>query len=320
MPVKRLMLAAAILFAVAINVHAQQYPTKLIRLILPFPTGPTFLIGQEIAEGLRVTFGQGVVVENRTGGGGSVGLETVANAAPDGYTLIVAPPVLTIMPIIRPSLKLDALRDFAPISLVGTIPNLMVVHLSVPAKSIKELIKVARTQPGRIAYGSTDPGTSIQLAAELFGVLAKLKMAHVPYKSATFAVIDLVRGDVDLVIGPKTAVTPFLSTGKLRVIAVLTPQRIAALPDVPTVVEQGMPDLVVNTWYGVLAPSGTRTEIIDRLGQEITRIMKSPETRQRMAKVDIDLIVSTPSEFTEFIRNDSAKWAKIIRDTKLKLE
>ena len=317
---KPLTLTAAILFAVAINVHAQQYPAKTIRLITPFATGASFLIGQVVSEGLRETFRQGAVVESRPGGGGSIALETVAKSTPDGYTLLVATSTLTIVPIVRPGLKLDALRDFAPISLVGAIPNLMIVHPSVPVKSIKEFIKEAHAQPGRLAYGSSGVGTSNHLATELFSVLARVKMTHVSYKSATLAVVDLVRGDIDMVIGQKTAVVPFISSGKLRVIAVLSPQRIAALPKVPTAVEQGMPDLVVDTWYGVLAPSGTRTEIIDRLGQEITRIMKSPEAQQVMATADVELIMSTPSKFTEFIRNDSAKWIKVIRDAKLKFE
>ena len=311
---------AAILFAASIDVHAQQYPAKTIRLITPFATGASFLIGQLLSEGLRETFRQGMVVESRSGGGGSIAIETVARSAPDGYTLLVASSTLTIVPIVRPDLKLDAVHDFAPISLVGTIPNLMIVHPSVPAKSIKEFVREARARPGRLAYGSSGAGTSNHLATELFSVLARVKMTHVSYKSATLAVIDLVRGDIDMVIGQKTAVTPFISSGKLRVIAVLTAQRTAALPHVPTAVEQGMPDLVVDTWYGVLAPSGTRMEIIDRLGQEIIRIMKSPEAHQVMAKADVELIVSTPSKFAEFIRNDSAKWVKVTRDAKLKFE
>ncbi|MBI2226540.1 MAG: tripartite tricarboxylate transporter substrate binding protein [Betaproteobacteria bacterium] len=306
------------MYAASSNVHAQQYPAKTIRLITPFATGASFLIGQLVSEGLRETFRQGMVAESRSGGGGSIALETVARSAPDGYTLLVASSTLTIVPIVRPDLKLDAVRDFAPISLIGTIPNLMVVHPSVPAKSIKEFVREARAQPGRLTYGSSGAGTSNHLATELFSVLAKVKMTPVSYKSATLAVIDLVRGDIDMVIGQKTAVAPFLSSAKLRVIAVLTAQRTAALPDVPTAVEQGMPDLVVDTWYGVLAPSGTRTEIIDRLAQEIVRIMKSPEARQVMAKADVELTVSTPSTFAEFIKSDSARWVKVIRDAKLK--
>lgn len=317
---KLLPLVAAILCAVSIDVHAQQYPAKTIRLITPFATGASFLIGQLLSEGLRETFRQGIVVESRSGGGGSIALETVARSAPDGYTLLVASSTLTIVPIVRPDLKLDAVHDFAPISLVGTIPNLMVVHPSVPAKSIKEFVKVARAQPGRLAYGSSGAGTSNHLATELFSVLAKVKLTHVSYKSATLAVIDLVRGDIDMVIGQQTAVAPFISSGKLRVIAVLTSERTAALPNIPTAVEQGMPDLVVDTWYGVLAPRGTRVEIIDRLGQEIVRIMKSPEARQVMAKADVELIASTPSKFSEFIKNDSAKWLSVIRDAKLKFD
>ena len=317
---KLLLFVAAISFAASMDVHAQQYPVKTIRLITPFATGASFLIGQLLSEGLRETFRQAVVAESRSGGGGSIALETVARSAPDGYTLLVASSTLTIVPIVRPELKIDAVHDFAPISLVGTIPNLMIVHPSVPAKSIKEFVREARARPGRLTYGSSGAGTSNHLATELFSVLAKVRLTHVSYKSATLAVIDLVRGDIDMVIGQQTAVAPFISSGKLRVIAVLTAQRTAALPGVPTAAEQGMPDLVVDTWYGVLAPSGTRTEIIDRLAQEIVRIMKSPEARQVMAKADVELIVSTPSTFAEFIKSDSARWVKVIRDAKLKFE
>jgi len=298
--------------------HAQPFPSKPIRLILPFPTGSGFVIGQVLSEGLRETFKPGVVAEPRSGAGGSLALEAVAKAPPDGHTLLVASPILTIMPITRPGLKLDPLRDFAPVTLVGNIANLMVVHPSVPAKNIREFVRVARAQPGKLTYGSSGPGSTNHLVTELFNMLAKVKLAHVPYKSATFAVLDLVRGDVDIVIGAKTSVAQFIPTGRLRVIATLGTKREHDLPDVPTGIEQGMPELVAVNYYGVLAPGATPLEVIERLHREITRVSRSPEARKAYAKADLDLVLNTPAEFADFIRKDSAKWGKVARDAQLK--
>lgn len=315
----RLMLAAAIL-CVAANAGAQPYPSKPVRFVLPFPTGPGFLIGQVLSEGLREPFQQNVSSEARPGAGGSIAMETVARAAPDGHTLLVASPILTITPVARPSLKLDSARDFAPISLVGTIPNLMAVHPSVPVKNVAEFIREARVKPGRLTYGSSGQGSTNHMVTELFSMQAKVKLTQVPYKSATFAVVDLIRGDVDMVIGAKTSVAQFIATGKLRFIAVLSNRRLADLPEVPSIVEQGMPGLVVENYYGVLAPAGTPAAVIDRLHREIVRIGRMPEIRKTFAKADIDLVLGTPAEFAAFIKADSAKWTKVARDAKLKLE
>ena len=311
---------AAVFFAIATHAHAQQFPVKPIRLILPFPTGSGFVIGQVLSDGLRDTFKPGVISEPRSGAGGSLALEAVARAAPDGHTLLVASPILTITPIVRPSLKLDPLRDFAPITLVGNIANLMVVHPSVPAKNIRDFVREARVQPGRLTYGSSGVGSTNHLVTELFNILAKVKLTHAPYKSATFAVLDLVRGDVDMVIGAKTSVAQFIPTGKLRVIATLGTKREHDLPDVPTGIEQGMPDLVAVNYYGILAPGGTPPDVISRLHREIARVVKSPEGRKAFARAELDLVVDTPAEFADFIRKDSAKWARVVRDAKVKLE
>lgn len=320
MSIRQVMLAAAMLCVAAANADAQQYPAKAVRIVLPFPTGPGVLIGQMLSEGMRETFRQAVVAESRPGAGGSIAMETVARAAPDGYTLLIVSPILSHTPLTRPSLKLDAVRDFAPISLVGVIPNLMAVHPSIPVRNVRELIKEARLRPGRLTYGSSGIGGTFHLVTELFSLQAKVKMTHVPYKSVTFAVVDLIRGDVDMVIGTKTSMAQFIGTGKLRIIAVLSDRRLADLPDVPSIVEQGMPESVVENYYGLLAPSGTPPEIIERLHREIVRIGKMPEFQKALATADIDLVLNTPSEFAEFIRNDSAKWAKVVRDANLKFE
>ena len=310
----------ALLSFAAANVCAQQFPSKPVRLILPFPTGSGFVIGQVLSEGLRDTFKAGVVSEPRSGGGGSIAMETVARAAPDGHTLLVASPILTIMPLARPSLKLDAMRDFTPITLTGTIPNLMAVHPSVPAKNIREFVREARANPGKLTYGSSGPGSTNHLVTELFNMIAKTKMTHAPYKSATFAVLDLVRGDVDMVIGAKTSFAQFISTGKLRVIATLGTKRAADLPDVSTAIEQGMPDLVAVNYYGLLAPAGTPQSVIETLQREITRVVRSPEARKAFARADLEIVNSSAAEFAEFIRKDSAKWGKVVREAKLQLE
>jgi tripartite-type tricarboxylate transporter receptor subunit TctC len=312
--------AAAIAFSLAGPGHAQSFPTKPVRLILPFPTGSGFVIGQVLSDGLRDTFKHGIAAEPRSGAGGSIALDWVAKAPPDGHTLLVASPILTISPIVRPSLKLDALRDFAPITLVGNIANLMVVHPVVPARNIKDFIREARAHGGKLTYGSSGQGSTNHLVTELFKILAQVQVAQVPYKSATFAVLDLVRGDVDMVIGAKTSVAQFIPTNKLRVIATLGTQREPDLPDVPTAIEQGMPDLVAVNYYGILAPGGTPPDVIDTLHREFTRVSRSETARRAYAKAELDLVLNTPAQFAEFIKQDSAKWRRVAREANIRLE
>ena len=320
MLMSRVILAAVMAALGAMHAGAQPYPAKTVRIVLPFPTGPGIIMGPMLSEGLREAFQQSFVTEVRPGAGGSIAMETVARAAPDGYTLLIVSPILTHTPLTRPSLKLDSVRDFAPISIVGTIANLMAVHPSIPVKDLKEFIKVARVQPGKLTYGTSGHGGTFHLITELFSLQAKVRMSHVPYKSVTFAVIDLVRGDVDMVIGTKTSMAQFVGTGKLRIIAVLSGKRLADLPDVPGMVEQGMPELVVENYYGIVAPGGTPPEIIERLYREIARVGKLPEFQRALAKADIELVLNTPAEFAAFIRADSAKWARVVREAKLKLD
>lgn len=320
MTFRHFLFSAAMLLAGAAYGQDQPFPSKGIRLVLPFPTGSGFVIGQVLSEGLRDTFKHGVVSEPRPGAGGSLALEAVAKAAPDGHTLLVASPILTISPIVRPSLKLDPLRDFAPITLVGNIANLMVVHPSVPAKNIRDFVKEARAHGGKLTYGSSGQGSTNHLVTELFSILAKVKLTQVPYKSATFAVLDLVRGDVDVVIGAKTSVAQFIPTKKLRVIATLGTKREPDLPDVPTGIEQGMPELVAVNYYGLLAPGGTPPGIIDRLHREIVRVSRSPEARRAYEKAELDLVLNTPAQFADFIRQDTAKWTRVVREANVKLE
>jgi tripartite-type tricarboxylate transporter receptor subunit TctC len=318
--IKQRLVAGAIVLSAAVGAYAQSFPSKSVRLILPFPTGSGVVIGQVLTEGLRVTCKHGVAAEPRPGAGGSIALDLVAKAPPDGHTLLVASPILTISPIVRPSLKLDAMRDFAPITLVGNIANLMVVHPVVPARNIKDFVREARAHGGKLTYGSSGQGSTNHLVTELFKILAKVRITQVPYKSATFAVLDLVRGDVDMVIGAKTSVAQFIPTGKLRVIATLGTKREPDLPDVPTAIEQGMPELIAVNYYGILAPAGTPAKIIETLHREVTRVSRTEAARRAYAKAELDLVLNTPAEFAQFIKQDSAKWRRVVREASVKLE
>lgn len=296
--------------------HAQQaaYPTRPVRLILPFPPGgSTDLLGRTLAEKLAGELRQPVVPENRPGAGGNVGAEAAARSAPDGYTLVLCAPSLAISPSLYPKLNYDPLRDLTPIALVATIPNLFVVHPSVPARSLAELAQYARDNPGKLNFGTGGAGTSNQLASDMFRVLTKTNIVQVPYKGAENAMLAVLAGQVHMVvIGPPASAT-HVKSGKLRALAVLGKERYPGLPEVPTAAESGMPEFEVDTWYGVLAPAGVPREIVARLNGELTKIMQSADMRERLAGMGIEPLRSTPGEFGDFIKAEVAKWADVVK-------
>jgi tripartite-type tricarboxylate transporter receptor subunit TctC len=287
-------------------------------LILPFPTGGTSYVGQLLADELGKVLGQPVIVENKPGAGGSLAMEMVANAAPDGHTLLVSSPTLTITPIVRSKLRFDPLRDLVPVAMVAAVPNLMAINPNVSARNFGEFVELARSKPGKLTYGTGGAGASNHFATEQFKMLAGIDILHIPYQSATHAVTNLVGGQIDLVIGGLPTSAPLVKSGQLRALAVLMNKRSPLLPDVPTVVELGMPDLVINTWYGVLAPAGTEPKIVERLNREITRIVNAPEMQQRFAKAGIDPLTSSVAEFAAFIKSDYEKWLHVSRTAQLK--
>jgi len=310
---------AALAFACTLAgaaVHAQQsaYPTRPVRLILPFPPGgSTDLLGRTLSEKLAGELRQPVVAENRPGAGGNVGAEVAARAAPDGYTIVLCAPSLAISPSLYPKLNYDPLRDLAPIALVATIPNLFVVHPSVPARSLAELAQYARDNPGKLNFGTGGAGTSNQLAADMFRMLTRTNIVQVPYKGAENAMLAVLAGQVHMVvIGPPASAT-HVKSGKLRALAVLGKERYPGLPEVPTAAESGMPEFEVDTWYGVLAPAGVPREIVARLNAELTKIMQSPDMRERLAGMGIEPLTSTPAEFGDFIKTEAAKWANVVK-------
>src|SRR3954465_7482068 len=274
-------LIALVLCSIFVSAAGPQeaYPSRPVRFILPFPPGGgTDILGRVIAERLSANLGQPVVTENRGGAGGNVGAEAAARSAPDGYTIVPVAPSLAISPTLYSKLNYDVLKDLAPVSLVATVPNVVITQPSLPA-TLQEFAALARAKPGELNFGSGGSGTSNHLAGELFNIVAGVKLVHIPYKGVNLAMQDVLAGNIHFVVIGIPAAAPHIKAGKLRALAVLAPSRSAALPDVPTAAEAGMPAFEVTTWYGVLAPAGTPKNIITRLNQELVKAMHSPEMK-----------------------------------------
>ena len=303
--------------------QAQQaaYPSRPLRLILPFPPGgSTDLLGRTLAEKLGDSLRQPVVPENRPGAGGNVGAEAAARSAPDGYTLVLCAPSLAISPSLYRKLNYDPMRDLVPVALVATIPNLLVVHPSVPARSLAELAQHARANPGKLNFGTGGPGTSNQLAADMFRSLSRTEIVLVPYKGAETAMLAVLSGQVQMVVIGTPASATHVKSGKLRALALLGKERYPDLPDVPTAAESGMPEFEVDTWYGVLAPAGVPREVLARLNGDIVKVMRTPDMRERLATMGIQPLASTPEEFGEFLKSEVARWGKVVRESGAQVE
>jgi tripartite-type tricarboxylate transporter receptor subunit TctC len=298
---------------VACAALAQAYPSRPVRVVVPFaPGGPNDIIVRLVTPKLAESLGQAFVVENRAGAGGNIGTDYVAKSAPDGYTLLsVGPGSLIINPLIG-RVGYDTERDFAPITLMARAPNALVAHPSVPARSVAELIALARAKPGAINYASGGTGSTPHLAAALFAAMAGIELTHVPYKGTAPATADLVGGQVQIAFLGIPAVLPYAKSGKLRVLAVTGLRRSPELPGVPTVDESGVPGYDVSPWYGLLAPSATPREVVERIALEAARIVRAPETRERLALQGAEAAGSTPEEFAAAIRADTATWSRIV--------
>jgi tripartite-type tricarboxylate transporter receptor subunit TctC len=298
---------------------AQTYPAKPIRILLPF-AGGTDVVGRLIALKLSAALGQQVVPDPRLGAGGNIAHEAAAKSPPDGYTLLMAAPPVLINPHLNPKVGFDPLRDFAPIALLGSIPNVLVVHPSVPAKSLRELVQLARSHPGKLSYGSGGVGSANHLAGELMKSLTKTQIVHVPYKSATIGLVGAMSGEVDIVIVVVSSVTPYVKEGRMRPLAVLDTKRVGSMPQVPTSAEAGLPQLVAVNWYVLLAPARTPRAIIERLNAESVKAMTTTETRERFAAMGGEASSSTPEQTAEFLRTEYARWGKVIRDAGIRAE
>jgi tripartite-type tricarboxylate transporter receptor subunit TctC len=316
-------IALALLLALSFNlVQGQEaWPTRPIRFILPFPPGGgTDILGRLIAERLSANLGQPVVTENRGGAGGNVGAEAAAKSASDGYTIVLVAPSLAISPTLYSKLNYDPVKDFAPISLVATVPNVMITQASLPVQTLQDFIAFARSKPGALNFGSGGAGTSNHLAGELFNIVTGVKLVHVPYKGVNLAMQDVLAGNVHLVFIGIPAAAPHIKAGRLRALAIVAPQRSSALPEVPTVAEAGLRDFEVTTWYGVLAPAGTPRPVVTRLNSELVKIMNSPELKERLAATGTEPLTSTPEEFAAYIKREIAKWGEVIHKAGVKAD
>ena len=300
---------------------AQAYPAKPIRLILPFPPGaPNDMVGRALGQKLSEQLGANVVPDNRAGAGGNVGIAAAAKSPPDGYTLLLSTPGIAISPSLYSKLGYDAARDFVPVARVTSIPNVMVVHPSVPAKSLKQFIALARAHPGKINFGSGGPGTTNHLANELLKSIEKINMVHVPYKGATVGMMALIGGEVDQVILPVASAIPQIRAGRVRALTVLSESRVPTLPEVPTAKEAGVDNFVVTVWYGMFAPAGTPPAIVDRLALEVIRALESPELRKQLGAMGVDPWPGTPDELASLVRSETARFASLIRSIGLRLD
>jgi tripartite-type tricarboxylate transporter receptor subunit TctC len=316
-----LVMASAALTSTAMAQTAG-YPGKPIRLVIPYPPGGgSDTIGRPLAQKMSDGLGQQVVVENRGGANGNIGMEVVARSAPDGYTIVLA---LTAQLAINVSLykkiPYDPVRDFEPITLFGTGAYILVVHPSLPVKSVKELIAFARARPGEIAYASSGNGSGGHLAAEMLKSMAKVDLLHVPYKGGGPALTDLLAGNVQVLFATQLVSAPHIQSGRVRALAVSTPKRSPGLPELPTVAEAGLPGFDSGIWYGILAPAGTPREIIARLNSEIVRALNQPDYRNFLVRNAVIPIGSPPGELGQYIKSELVKWAKVVKDAGVRVD
>ena len=298
---------------------AQTYPSKPIRMILPFPPGgPTDITGRAIAQKLSEQIGQPVVPENRPGAAGNLGLELGAKAAPDGYAITLTAPPVAVSPSLYKKLNYNALTDFAPVSLVAAIQNIIVAHNSVPAKNIKELVALARRNPGMLNFSSSGAGSTNHLACEMLKGRYRLDMVHVPFKGSAPALVALMSGEVDWGTMAVPGAIPLVKAKRVRALAVLSEKRVPALPDVPNMKESGVDDFVMPIWYGILAPAGTPRDVVNKLNAEIHKALTDEDMKRRLAASGVEPLLSTPDAFAAFIRSETQRFAKVVKDAGLK--
>ncbi|HKU69859.1 MAG TPA: tripartite tricarboxylate transporter substrate binding protein [Burkholderiales bacterium] len=317
MKLKTLVVLLAALAAAA-NAAEPAYPSRPVRVIAPSSPGSGIdFVGRTVSQGLSESIGQQFVVDNRAGAGGNIAAEVTAKAAPDGYTLFLATSTHVINVSLYRKLSYDILKEFAPVSRLTNGFYVIVVHPSVPAKNVKELIALAKARPGQLNFASAGNGNATHLAGELFKSIAQVDIVHVPYKGTGPALVDLVGGQVQIMFSNFTAALPHIKSGKLRAIAVSGEQRTPSAPDIPTVIESGLKGYTVTSWYGLVAPAHTPQPIIAKLNSEIAKVLKQPGIRDRLANDGAEPSSNTPAEFAALIRTELAKWEKVIKSAGL---
>jgi tripartite-type tricarboxylate transporter receptor subunit TctC len=301
---------------------AQQYPAKAIRFVIPYPPGGgSDTIARPLAQKLTESLGQQVIVDNRGGAGGNVGMELVAKAPPDGYTIVMALTAqLAVNPALYRKIPYDPVRDFEPVTLLGSGVYILVVHPSLPAKSVKELIALAKARPGEITYASSGSGSGGHLAGELLKMEGGVDLTHVPYKGGGPALIALLAGEVQVLFATQAASAQHIRSGRIRALGVSTARRSPTMPELPTLAEAGLPDYDSGVWYAILAPAGTPQGIVARLNAEFLKALKQPDYRALLEKSAIEPIGSTPDELGRFIKSELAKYAKVVKDANIRVD
>jgi tripartite-type tricarboxylate transporter receptor subunit TctC len=314
------LLKAAALVALTTAAAAQDYPTKPVRIVVPFPPGAiNDSVGRMVGTHLSNRLGKQFVVENRAGAGGVVGAELVANAPKDGHTLLVVSLAITVNPWLY-TLPYDHGKAWAPVAIVATAPNVIAVHPDLPVQSVSELIALAKKQPGKLQYGSSGVGTFLHLGPELFKIMAGVDILHIPYKGAAPAMIDVIGGRTQMAFGSIPSTITHLRSGKLRALGVGAATRNGLLPDVPTVSESGLPGYEAANWIGIVAPAGTPAPIIEKLHKEISAMQDSPEAQKQFANEGADIIRMTSAEFGKFIASETAKWGRVVKEAGIKAQ
>jgi tripartite-type tricarboxylate transporter receptor subunit TctC len=310
--------AAGILLALTTAAVAQDYPTRPVRIIVPFPPGGfNDIVGRMIATQLGERLGKQVVVDNRTGAGGVIGTELVANAPGDGHTLLIASLAITINPWFH-TISYDAVKSFAPVAILATAPNVLSIQPDLPFKSVKDLIATARERPGKLQYASAGVGSFMHLGPELFKQMAKVDILHVPFRGAGPALIDVMGGNTHMSFGSIPSTITHLRSGKLRALGVGSPRRNALIPDVPTVAESGLPGYEFANWIGILAPAGTPATIVAKLHKELSAIQDSPELKKQFAHEGADVVRMSSAEYGNFIATETAKWGRVVKEGGIK--
>jgi len=322
MPKIAVVIAAVIAVLIVASVHAQNYPVKTVRIIVPFPAGgSTDVIGRVVAEQLAAAFGQQVIVDNRPGANGVIGTDLVAKAAPDGYTLLMGGiGSLSINPAIYSKIPYDPVRDFTAIIQIAQVPNVLVVHPSLPIKTVRELIALAKASPGKLSFSSSGSGSSDHMSGELFKSLAHVDLVHVPYKGGAPAITDAIAGQVSMTFSNQPTALPHVKSGKLRGIAVTSIKRSSAAPELPTIDESGLKSFDVSSWVGVNAPANLPREIVTRVNAEIVKGMSAPAGRERLNQLAFDPVLSTPDQYAAHIKSEVAKWAQVAKTAGAKLD
>ncbi|MBY0270085.1 MAG: tripartite tricarboxylate transporter substrate binding protein [Burkholderiales bacterium] len=318
---KAVALLPLLLAPLVLPAAAQPYPAKPVRIVVPFPPGgPTDIVTRLMAPKMAEAMGQQIVVDNRGGAGGAIGTEQVAKSAPDGYTLIMGTiGGLAVAKSLNPKLGYDTLRDLAPITQSVTVTSILVIHPSVPAKNVKELLALAKAAPGKMNYGSSGNGTITHLAGELLKLMSRVDIAHVPYKGGAPALTALVSGEVDLTYENSLIITPHIKSGRVKALAVTGAKRSALLPDLPTIAET-LPGYSASGWYGLLAPAATPKPVLVRLHSEAVKALRAPDVIEKLSGQGAEPVASTPEEFTAFIRSETEKWAKLVKAANMRAD